>query len=851
MLLNSITDYQGQCQQMAFVQYGFDRNEHPIDVKPHGNSKGKKPFSRCKASTLKMLKRSAEAKPPLQALRQVENIRGGGVVNAKSGCDLPRNRKQVYNLNYNRPQTTLPKSIPRTDVLAQVMLMCKETSGSQAYVRSVEAAPEPMCILATDQQLADLVRFSTSDPFCVLNVDPTFNLGPFYVTPITYQNLLVETNKGNHAIVLGPVLIHKMKTFRPFHYFASTLIRLNPQVAKLKAFGTDGEPELIKAFSVAFPGAVHLRCVNHMRQNVKDKLHALNIPRSIWKDFLDDIFGSQIGSHFEMGLIDAESDTSFWKALEQLRTRWNNLERGCIQPGSLPQFHGWFCQYKANDIVDSVLPTVRAKAGIRDPSHHFTTNASESLNHIIKQEVNWKENKLPVLIEHLRSIADRNTAELEKAVIGRGEWHFTSQYSYLQVPEATWFSGMSSVSRERHIKKVLNCEMAGKMSHDKPAALSMVSATTSSHSEAENHPPTPSTVLEVAAKDCGVTTVSMSILDNMWKKAERLVQSDGGILKVPWSRDKKARLVMSSSSEHPHLVKTNGKNLQYSCDEKCPMFKGFSLCSHIIAACHDNGDLRSFLENYKRGPNLTAIANHGMPSGSGRKGGIPKRKRRCVTPIQTRSVRQCLQHVQSTGKDSSPFSAASPDSLSPSTTAGYNTTPCEPTHSLNCTPVTETANPNFTPTSGSQLIVSNSSLVVGGSVALTTNPLTRTQPTPALLSRPSCYLGPSVSGSNPFVLKFKTKQIKVCQACRKNYDGTNDTLGLVVARMERRMVSNLITGANFIGRESNSHYHAHMHCLRQASPSFSGGDLVVPEDVKKVLSPVQKFYLITCLQAVL
>ena len=118
--------------------------------------------------------------------------------------------------------------------------------------------------------------------------------------------------------MLGPVL-YKTKTFRPFHYFASTLIRLNPQVAKLKAFGTDGEPELIKAFSVAFPGAIHLRCVNHMRQNVKDKLHALNIPKEIWKEFLDDIFGSQIGSHFEMGLIDSESDTSFWKALNQLK----------------------------------------------------------------------------------------------------------------------------------------------------------------------------------------------------------------------------------------------------------------------------------------------------------------------------------------------------------------------------------------------------------------------------------------------------------------------------------------------------------------------------------------------------
>ena len=38
---------------------------------------------------------------------------------------------------------------------------------------------------------------------------------------------------------------------------------------------------------------------------------------------------------------------------------------------------------------------------------------------------------------------------------------------------------------------------------------------------------------------------------------------------------------------------------------------------------------------------------------------------------------------------------------------------------------------------------------------------------------------------NPFILKFKTKQIKICQACQKNYDGLNETLGLVVAHTER------------------------------------------------------------------
>ena len=74
------------------------------------------------------------------------------------------------------------------------------------FIRSVEAGPEPMCFLATDQQLVDLERFCTTIPFT-----PTFNLGPFYVSPITYQNLVLETGKGNHPIFLGPILIHQTK----------------------------------------------------------------------------------------------------------------------------------------------------------------------------------------------------------------------------------------------------------------------------------------------------------------------------------------------------------------------------------------------------------------------------------------------------------------------------------------------------------------------------------------------------------------------------------------------------------------------------------------------------------------
>lgn len=56
----------------------------------------------------------------------------------------------------------------------------------------------------------------------------------------------------------------------------------------------------------------------------------------------------------------------------------------------------------------------------------------------------------------------------------------------------------------------------------------------------------------------------------------------------------------------------------YRCDDKCTMFKGFSLCSHVIAAAEDNGDLKSFLDSVADSctPNLSAIANDGMPSGT-------------------------------------------------------------------------------------------------------------------------------------------------------------------------------------------------------------------------------------------
>ena len=72
-------------------------------------------------------------------------------------------------------------------------------------------------------------------------------------------------------------------------------------------------------------------------------------------------------------------------------------------------------------------------------------------------------------------------------------------------------------------------------------------------------------------------------------------------------------------------------------------------------------------------------------------------------------------------------------------------------------------------------------------------------------------------------------------------------MGLLVARAER-LVSNLVTGTQFLCRESNSHYHLHMTCLELAKPSFTGEELVIPDEVKSKLTAFQKVYLISCIQ---
>ena len=148
------------------------------------------------------------------------------------------------------------------------------------FIRDIKTAPEPAVVLADDQQIVDLIRFCTASvEFGVVTVDPTFCLGAFDVTPMTYRHLLLETCRNSQPpIFLGPVLIHYKKTFSSYLFFASSLIGLNRQLEGVRVIGTDGERALSNALTHEFHFAQHLTCFIHVRRNIKDKINECNLP---------------------------------------------------------------------------------------------------------------------------------------------------------------------------------------------------------------------------------------------------------------------------------------------------------------------------------------------------------------------------------------------------------------------------------------------------------------------------------------------------------------------------------------------------------------------------------------------
>ena len=85
-----------------------------------------------------------------------------------------------------------------------------------------------------------------------------------------------------------------------------------------------------------------------------------------------------------------------------------------------------------------MLRCYREAVGLRSPPTPYTTNASESVNAVIKQHVQYKASCWPEFNEKLRKLIDSKHEEIIRSLSGRGMYRLTVQYSQLAVEPEIW-----------------------------------------------------------------------------------------------------------------------------------------------------------------------------------------------------------------------------------------------------------------------------------------------------------------------------------------------------------------------------------------------------------------------------
>ena len=613
MLIISVSDNAGTRNKLALVQYSFDGPEIQVKVKPHGNAKSDTPFLRTSESARERIRNIAASEKPKSAIFALTK-EAGGEVEVASPSMLPRNRQQISNVR--RSHTTHDKN-----VLYSVMLECKLTQGSNdAFVRDVKAAPSPQSILFFDWQLCDMERFlSNNRQFGVLTVDTTFNLGEFYVTIVTYPQLMLQdVRTGKHPTMVGPVLIHQQTDFPSFNYFAATLISHNKKLRNALCFGTDGDKALVEAFAHNFPYALQLRCFIHFKKNVQEKLRSLGFPSSVSDEVLADIFGKHTGSVYKEGLVDCISEGAFDTMLQHLKEVWDGYEQP-FAPARGPQFHSFFVRYQAEVVKYHMRKDLREAAGLGYPPTIFTTNPSESINAVLKKKVDFKQHEWPKFNEHLKQLIEGQREEVIRSLSGRGQYRLCAQYVYLSTSILEW-SKMKPDQRKKIIADFDSSPL-------RPDSKGEVEARAVSQSSEKSG--TSPACLSVNAEDSGIETLPLVTLQGMWEKASKLLTMENGITAAP-SDDRRARMASSFSGKTPHFVSSRS-NGHYMCDSTCTQWNSAKICSHTLAVAETNAELQQFLQWYTTSgvsPNITVLGMEGLSKGrAGQKGGRSKRKR--------------------------------------------------------------------------------------------------------------------------------------------------------------------------------------------------------------------------------
>ena len=85
------------------------------------------------------------------------------------------------------------------------------------------------------------------------------------------------------------------------------------------------------------------------------------------------------------------------------------------------------------------MRSLREDVGLGSPPVAFYTNDSESINALLKESLAYKKHQWALFNEKVKKVVEQQHGEVEKAIIGYGQYQLRPHYSFLAVPEDKWF----------------------------------------------------------------------------------------------------------------------------------------------------------------------------------------------------------------------------------------------------------------------------------------------------------------------------------------------------------------------------------------------------------------------------
>ena len=351
----------------------------------------------------------------------------------------PTSRRQVHDKKLNddkkNRQNNAGKVINRGNIADHISEIDALVANGNSIVKSIirDQCKAPCLILYTEDQLTDLKTLCCSGQ-SILGIDKTFNLCDFHVTATCYKQVRVAKERsGEPPIFLGPIFVHDNSDFESYSNFFNHLRTKLRDTDKTKlVLGSDEELAIVNAITLAFPESTHLLCKRHLCQNTKQKLIDDSVDKADRQKNLGMIF-------HEDGLIDANDSICFDAKSEEIEKVSKDLSS---------KFHRYFQNKLKKNLQERVHQPI--VSGVIDKP--WTNNNSESLNHVLKQAIDWKSKPLLDLITILATLIETQFKDLRKSLVGVGEYKLSETHAHFSVSRTMWVS-KTNEERDRLYKR--------------------------------------------------------------------------------------------------------------------------------------------------------------------------------------------------------------------------------------------------------------------------------------------------------------------------------------------------------------------------------------------------------------